>query len=91
MLTRSANGKIIIHIEQERGNTNSTMQCKGIAKKSEIALTTLLIHFTSLSIQKGKDPKVLIENHLSGILDMLNEIKSKDKKEEGGHGPPPFR
>ena len=64
-------GKIIIYIENDNGRINSNMEYRGIANKPEIALTTLLVNFASLSIEKDKDPKELIEKHLSGIVQML--------------------
>lgn len=75
MLYDRNKGKIIIHVEKEDGKINSTMEYRGITKKSEIALTTLLVNFTSLSIEKGKDPKEIIDKHLAGIIAM---IKKKD-------------
>jgi len=68
-------GKIIIQIENDNGRINSNMEYKGIAKKSEIALTTLLVNFASLSLEKGKNPKKLIDKHLSGIIEMLESGK----------------
>ena len=64
-------GKIIIYIENDNGRINSNMEYRGIANKPEIALTTLWVKFASLSIEKDKDPKELIEKHLSGIVQML--------------------
>lgn len=64
-------GKIIIHLENENGKINSNMEYRGIAKKPEIALTTLLVNFASLSLEKGKNPRDIIEKHLTGILQML--------------------
>ena len=66
-------GKIIIQIENDNGKINSNMEYRGIAKKSEIALTTLLVNFASLSIEKGKNPKELIDKHLGGIMEMLEK------------------
>lgn len=71
MLYDRNKGKIIIRVEKEDGKINSTMEYRGITKKSEIALTTLLVHFTSLSIEKGKDPKEIIDKHLAGIIEMI--------------------
>ena len=69
-------GKIIIQIENDNGKINSNMEYRGIAKKSEIALTTLLVNFASLSIEKGKNPKELIDKHLGGIVEMLEKGKN---------------
>ncbi len=69
-------GKIIIQIENDNGKINSNMEYRGIAKKSEIALTTLLVNFASLSIEKGKNPKELIDKHLGGIVKMLEKGKN---------------
>ena len=66
-------GKSIIQIENDNGKINSNMEYRGIAKKSEIALTTLLVNFASLSIEKGKNPKELIDKHLGGIVEMLEK------------------
>ena len=66
-------GKIIIQIENDNGKINSNMEYRGIAKKSEIALTTLLVNFASLSIEKGKNPKELIDKHLGEIVEMLEK------------------
>lgn len=68
-------GKIVIQIENENGKINSNMESRGIAKKSEIALTTLLVNFVSLSLEKGKNPNELIQKHLPGIIDMLGAGK----------------
>lgn len=68
-------GKIIIQIENDNGKINSNMEYRGIAKKSEIALTTLLVNFASLSIEKGKNPKELIDKHLGGIVETLEKGK----------------
>jgi hypothetical protein len=68
-------GKIIIHIENENGKLNSTMEFLGMAEKPETALTTLLVNFVSLSKEKGKDPKELIDKHLEGILQMIEQAK----------------
>ena len=69
-------GKIIIHIEDDNGKINSSMEFRGIAKDSKISLTTLLVNFASLSIDKGKDPNALIDKHLKDILQMLADGKS---------------
>lgn len=71
MLEGRNKGKIIIHIEDDNGKINSKMEFRGIAHKTEISLTTLLVNFVSLSIDKGKDPKELIDKHLADILLML--------------------
>ena len=68
-------GKIIIQIENDNGKINSNMEYRGIAKKSEIALTTFLVNFASLSIEKGKNPKELIDKHLGGIVETLEKGK----------------
>ena len=68
-------GKIIIQIENDNGKINSNMEYRGIAIKSEIALTTLLVNFASLSIEKGKNPKELIDKHLGGIVETLEKGK----------------
>ncbi len=70
-------GKIIIHIENENGKLNSNMEFSGIAKKPGTALTTLLVNFVSLSKEKGKDPKKLIDKHLEGILQMIEPTKKE--------------
>ena len=38
-------GKIIIHVEDIDGKLNSNMEYRGIAKKTETALSTLLVSF----------------------------------------------
>ena len=68
-------GKIIIHVEDIGGKLNSTMEYRGIAKKTETALSTLLVNFISLSIEKGKNPKKLFENNFNSILEMINDSK----------------
>lgn len=68
-------GKIVIHIENDNGKINSTMEFQGIAKQSEITLTSLLVNFASLARKKGKDPNILIDKHLTGILKMLDELQ----------------
>jgi hypothetical protein len=74
-------GKIIIHVEDINGKLNSNMEYRGIAKKTETALSTLLVNFVSLSIEKGKDPKKLFESNLNRILEMIDN--SKAQKEDG--------
>ncbi len=75
MFDQRNKGKIIIHIENEDGKINSTMEFQGIAKQSEVTLTSLLVNFASLAMKKGKDPKNLIDKHLTGILEMLDSIQ----------------
>ncbi len=75
MLEHKNKGKIIIHIEDDNGKINSRMEFRGIAGKTDTVLTTLLINFASLSIEKGKDPKALIDKHLTNILRMLEGNK----------------
>ena len=76
MFEKRNKGKITIHIENDNGKINSNMEYQGIAKTSEIALTTLLVNFASLSMEKGKDPRDIIEKHLAGIVQMLEEGKN---------------
>jgi hypothetical protein len=80
MLTEKNKGKIIIRIENENGKINSNMEFIGIAKKAEIAITTLLVNFVSLSLEKGKDPKEVLDNHFEAILKMLIAGKKIDDK-----------
>jgi len=54
------------------------MEFRGIAKNTETALTTLLVNFVSLSLEKGKDPKQMIDKHFKGILEMLQAGKKID-------------
>jgi hypothetical protein len=61
-------GKIIIKIESTHGKLNSKMEFRGIAKNAETALTTLLVNFVSLSLEKDKDPHQVIDKHFSGIV-----------------------
>ena len=76
-------GKIIIEIEDIQGKVNSSMGRRGIAKRSDIAITTLLVNFASLSIENGKNPKQLIEKHIDGIIDMiLQKNKALNTKKE---------
>ncbi len=71
-------GKIIIKLETIKGKLNSNMEFRGIAKNTETALTTLLVNFVSLSLEKGKDPQKMIDKHFQGILDMLKSGKKID-------------
>lgn len=71
-------GKIIIKLETVHGKLNSNMEFRGIAKNAETALSTLLVNFTSLCLEKGKDPQKVIDQHFQGILDMLNSGKKID-------------
>ena len=75
MLHERNKGKIIIDIENENGKINSKMVNRGIATKTEIALTTLLVNFVSLCIEKGKNPKELIGKHLDEIIGLLESEK----------------
>jgi len=76
MYFQNNKGKIIIKVENVRGKLNSNMEFRGIAKNSETALTTLLVNFASLSIEKGKDPQQLIDTHFSKIIEMLKSGKT---------------
>jgi hypothetical protein len=71
-------GKIIIKLETIKGKLNSNMEFRGIAKDTETALTTLLVNFVSLSLEKGKDPQKMIDKNFQGILDMLKSGKKID-------------
>ena len=71
-------GKIIIKLESVKGRLNSNMEFRGIAKNAETALTTLLVNFVSLSLEKGKDPEQMIEKHFNGIMEMLKSGKKID-------------
>ena len=71
MLQNRNKGKIIIHVERDGEKINSNMEYKGIAKKTELVLTTLLVNFASLSIENNKDPEEIIRKHLKGIIDMI--------------------
>lgn len=75
MLSEKNKGKIIIRVENENGKINSNMEFLGIAKKAEISITTLLVNFVSLSLEKGKDPKEVLDNHFEAILKMLQSGK----------------
>ncbi|NJN25633.1 MAG: hypothetical protein HC819_06570 [Cyclobacteriaceae bacterium] len=68
-------GKIIIQLEQEQGKINSTMRTTGLAKIPETAITTLLVNFVSLSLEKGKNPRELIDKHFDAIVEMLSNAK----------------
>jgi hypothetical protein len=69
-------GKIIIKLENVKGKLNSSMEFRGIAKNTETALTTLLVNFISLSLEKGKDPEKVVDRHFSKILEMLKSGKT---------------
>jgi hypothetical protein len=71
-------GKIIIKVDNVEGKMNSVMEFRGIAKNTETALTTLLVNFVSLSLEKGKDPQKVLEKHFDGILKMLKSGKKID-------------
>ena len=71
-------GKIIIKVDNVHGKLNSMMEFRGIAKNTETALTTLLVNFVSLSLEKGKDPHQVIEKHFDGIVHMLKSGKKID-------------
>jgi hypothetical protein len=71
-------GKIIIKLDNIHGKLNSMMEFRGIAKNAETALTTLLVNFVSLSLEKGKDPHHVIEQHFNGIVQMLKSGKKID-------------
>lgn len=73
MFAKKPAGKIVIEIENENGKLNSNLKCSGLAKKTETALTTLLINFVSFSQEKGKDPKKLIEEHLDDLIALCNQ------------------
>ena len=71
-------GKIIIKLETINGKLNSNMEFRGIAKNADTALTTLLVNYVSLSLEKGKDPQKMIDKHFQNILDMLKSGKKID-------------
>lgn len=71
-------GKIIIKVDNVHGKLNSVMEFRGIAKNAETAITTLLVNFVSLSLEKGKDPQKVIDTHFDGILNMLKSGKKID-------------
>lgn len=73
MLQNKNKGRITINIESDNEKLNSTMERRGIAKKTDIALTSLLVNFASFSIKQGKNPKELIDKHLEGIIEMILE------------------
>lgn len=75
MLHDKFKGKIQINLEQIDNNLNSDMQSRGIAKKPEVALTALLMHFVSLCLEKGKDPKATINQHLDDVIAMAASKK----------------
>jgi hypothetical protein len=79
MFSEKNNGKIIIHMEKENDKMNSRMEFRGIAKNAETAITTLLVNFVSLSLEKGKDPHKVIDKHLDGILNMIKSGKEVGK------------
>ena len=82
MLQIKAKGKITINIEKTGEALSSSMQTTGIAKNSELMLTTLLVHFASGCFEAGKDPEQVIDRHLKDILKMSKQENS-DKKEGG--------
>lgn len=75
MFYNGKKGKIIINLESENEKVNSSMEYRGIARKSEIALTTLLINFVSLSLEKGKNPEELIDKHLKSMINTIKKGK----------------
>ncbi len=68
MFNERNKGKITIDIDSEEEQLNSSMKRKGLAVKPDIALTTLLINFVSLALEKGKDPKTIIDNNLEALI-----------------------
>ncbi len=80
MLSDQNKGKIIIYLESENGKLNSEMKRTGLGRKTEVALTTLLVNFASLSIEKGKNPMKLIEEHFENIMEMLQKGKKIHNK-----------
>ncbi len=75
MLSDKNRGKIIIGIIDENGKLNSHMEFRGIAKNADTAITTLLINFASLCLEKGRNPQALIDKHFKGIVDLLEAGK----------------
>ncbi len=75
MFLQKNKGKIIINIEKDHERINSNMEFKGIAQKQDLAITTLLINFVSLSIDKGKDPKKIIDEHLENMIELIQKGK----------------
>jgi hypothetical protein len=73
-------GKIIINVESVRGKLNSNMELRGVARNIETTLTTLLFNFASLSLEKGKDPQKVIDQHFEGIIAMLKNAKKIDNR-----------
>lgn len=75
MFEEKNKGKIIIQLDKEMEKINSSMSRTGLAKTTETALTTLLVNFVSLSLEKGKNPKELIDKYLDEIVKMLEQGK----------------
>ena len=89
MLNNRNKGKILINVEKDGEKINSNMIYRGIAKNPEVTLTTLLVNFVSLCLDKGKNPKNLIDKNLQ---DIINSMRKEDQivMEGGGTKPPPL-
>jgi len=61
-------GKIVITIEKENEQLNSSLKRSGIAKSIEITLSTLLINFASIAVEHGKNPEDILDKNLPTIL-----------------------
>ena len=71
MFIERTKGKILITVEPDNGRLNSSMMRKGLARKPDVALTTLLINFVSLALEQGKDPQAIVDRSLRELVDMV--------------------
>ena len=76
MFNEQNKGRIIISVESEDSRLNSNMERKGIARKPDIALTTLLINFVSLALEKGKDPQAIIDSSLAELIGIVKSSQN---------------
>jgi hypothetical protein len=77
MFIEKNKGKIIITVEDENNKLNSSLVRRGIAKKTGVALTTLLINFVSLAIKEDLDPAAIVHDRLDQLIAMVKNTEKK--------------
>lgn len=86
-LFQKNSGKITIYLEADGEKINSRMEFQGLARKKNVATTTLLYNFVSYAREKGLDPKAIIDRHLDRILQQLAEFGQPPESPEGQTSP----
>lgn len=70
-------GKIIINVNKTYDKLNSRIEYKGMAQKSEVALSALMLHFAEVAQKMGKNPIELLQKNEKNIENMLKNRGSQ--------------